>query len=930
MPFDDDLQRQLLARLQADFGLQAKGGKWLRGGKCPKCGKKELFCAAEAPKVLVCGRKDKCAHEEAVKDRYPDLFENWSQRTKDDPSPTAAADGYLRNVRGFDLLQIRGAFAQEYYFDKKLNIGSATVRFPLPGGSWWERLIDQPSRFGKKANFAPGTSYAGHVWQPPGTTMADYAAAEEIWLVEGIFDTIALEQGDFRAARDPDHPVHKARVGEDGEEIAAAPVEQLRGASLMSCYNWPEHFLRELRLAIAAGPTPTKSPLLVFALDLGAAGTEYTRKFVKRARAEGWRTAAAQVRFEDEAGHKLDWNDLFLRDRLGHEARRQFRWAGDVLVAADEREKAYLIWREKKWGSFPLTFEARTYWASISEDAIAARIDEFSEDPDVSALNYAVKYDRAARETIKVSMIANCTFRALYYERNEVTDKSAYWLRIDRPGNWPMVKASFPGTSLASAGDFKKRLLSVVSGAIWTGDQYQLDRMTQRQLPVRDVTGIEFTGYCRQHKTYVFGDLAVHEGRFYRLNEDGYFDIGKAAIKLRSSERVLDAIAYDPDRLDQSWLPDFWTAWGTKGMVLLAFMGVGALLAEQIRAAHKSLGFLEVTGIPGSGKSTATEFMWKLLGRDSYEGFDPAKATQAGVARELAKVANLPVVFIEGDRKEDVPHAKRFDWEETKTLYNGRATRTRGVKSDGLETYSPPFRGAFMIVQNEPVVASPAVLERIMAVNFTKDGWTHATKTAARKLEAWPIEQLSGYLIHAARREEALLARVLEEFAKAEHRLMLEEDVRNQRLAKTHAQLMAMVAALPIVLPTLPAKCIEETIDFVREMCIARHAMVATDHPHVERFWEVFEGLEASSSPDHPINHSRDPVHVIAVNLIEFEERCASRRLELPRQAELRKALKTSKRNKFVKAGPVNSITNKTVHCWVFERGGSPYSGGFL
>jgi len=69
---------------------------------------------------------------------------------------------------------------------------------------------------------------------------------------------------------------------------------------------------------------------------------------------------------------------------------------------------------------------------------------------------------------------------------------------------------------------------------------------------------------------------------------------------------------------------------------------------------------------------------------------------------------------------------------------------------------------------------------------------------------------------------------------------------------------------------------------------------------------------------------------VIAVNLIEFEERCASRRLELPRQAELRKALKTSKRNKFVKAGPVNSITNKTVHCWVFERGGSPYSGGFL
>lgn len=930
MPFDDDLQRQLLARLETDFGLKAKGGKWLRGGKCPKCGKKELYCAAEAPKVLLCGRKDKCAHEEAVKDRYSDLFENWSQRTKDDPSPTAAADAYLRNVRGFDLLQIRGAYAQEYYHDKKLNIGSATVRFPLPNGSWWERLIDQPGRFGKKANFAPGASYGGHVWQPPGTSMADYAAADEIWLVEGIFDTIALEQGDFRAARDPDHPIHKASVSEDGDELPAAPVEQLRGASLMSCYNWPEHFLRDLRMAIASGPTPTKSPLIVFALDLGAAGTEYTRKFVKRARAEGWRAAAAQVRFEDEAGHKLDWNDLFLRGRLGHEARRQFRWAGDVLVAADEREKAYLIWREKKWGSFPFTFEGRTYWASLSEEAVQARIADGFVDPALSVADYPVKHEAAAREVIGVSMIANCTFRALFFERNEVTDTSAYWLKIDRPGDHATVKAPFPGSTLAGSGDFKKRMMSVCSGAMWTGDQYQLDRINQRQLPVRDVTGIEFTGYCREHQVYVFGEIAVAKGRVYSLNDDGYFDIGKSAIKLRSSERVLDAIAYDPDKLDQSWLPDFWTAWGAKGMVLLAYMGVGALLAEQIRAAHKSLGFLEVTGIPGSGKSTATEFMWKLLGRDSYEGFDPAKATQAGVARELAKVANLPVVFIEGDRKEDVPHAKRFDWEETKTLYNGRATRTRGVKSDGLETYSPPFRGAFMIVQNEPVVASPAVLERIMAVNFTKDGWSPATKSAARKLEAWPIEQLSGYLIHAARREEALLARVLEEFPRAEHRLMLEEEVRNQRLAKTHAQLMAMVAALQIVLPSLPDRCVEETIAFVQEMCIARHAMVATDHPHVERFWEVFESLEAGSSTDHPINHSRDPANVIAINLIEFEERCASRRLELPRAAELRKALKTSKRNKFVKAGPVNSITNKTVHCWVFDRGGSPYSGGFL
>lgn len=928
MAIADNIQRQLIERLQRDYGLREASGKWLRGGKCPKCGKKELFAAAENPRVIICGRKDKCGHEEAVADIYRDLFEDWSTLTRDDPAPGAAADAYLRHARGFDLMHLGGAYAQEFYQDRKLGIGSATVRFPLPNGSWWERLIDQPGRFGKKANFAPGASYAGHAWTLPSTTIDDYAAADEIWLVEGIFDAIALEQGDFRAARDPDHPVHRA--GADG--AAAAPVERLLPASLMSCYNYPEHFLKDLRVAVAAGPAPTKPPRLIFALDLGAAGTEYTRKFVKRAREEGWNAAAAQVRYEDEGGRKLDWNDLFLRDRLGHAARRQFRWAGDVLCAADEREKAYLIWREKRVSSFPFTFDGRTYWAHLSEDAVKNRIEQgFENAPEISVADYPVKFDYAARQTISVSMIANCTFRALYFERDEISDSSAYWLRIDRPGDHKIVKASFPGNSLAGSGDFKKRLISVASGAIWTGDQYQLDRIAQRQLPVRDVTSIEFTGYCRDHRTYVFGDLAVAKGRVHNLNEDGYFDVGSAAIKLRSSERLLDSIEYDPDKLDQCWLDDVWSAWGPRGLVLLAYMGVGALLAEQLRAAHKSLGFLEVTGIPGSGKSTAVEFMWKLLGREGYEGFDPAKATQAGIARELAKVANLPVVFIEGDRKEETPHSKRFDWEETKTLYNGRPTRTRGRKSDGLETYSPPFRGAFMIVQNEPVIASPAVLERIMAITFTKDDWSEDTKAAAIRLENWPIEAISGYIIHAARREADLLGKLIAEFPDAEARLQQDPVNRNARLVKCHAQLAGMVAALPIVLPRLKPEWIRITQRQVEKMCRERHSIAATDHPHVERFWEAFEYLEANQPDGNPINHARDPRGTIAVNLIEFEERCAQRRIELPRAADLRKALKLSNRNKFIKAAPVNSVAGKTTHCWVFERRGSPFpQGGML
>ncbi|MBX9860682.1 MAG: bifunctional DNA primase/helicase [Sphingomonas sp.] len=921
MSLDRRLADQVLDRLKRDYALRETSGAWMRGGKCPKCGKKELFARADDPKLIICGRKDKCGYEEAVKELYGDLFDDCSAQTRDDPNPTAAADFYLQGVRGFNLMGLRGSYSQELYQDKETRAVSATVRFPLPNDSWWERIIDQPGRFRSKANFKYKSEYGGHVWSYPDTSIADYAAADQIWLVEGIFDTIALEQGDFKAARDPEHPVHTAGFDDDGNPAIPAPVEQLRAASLMSAYNWPEHFLRELRIAIAAGPTPTRSPLIVFALDLGAAGTEYTRKFVRRARAEGWNAAAAQVRLDDDPGAKLDWNDLFLRKRLGHDARADYRWAGDVLVAADEREKAYLIWRKKKWNSFPFTFDGRTWWATLSEERVKARIEEgFSGNPELSVADYDVKYDFAARETISVSMIANCTFRALYFERNVATDNSAYWLRIDRPGDWSEVKASFPGSALAGSGDFKKRMMSVANGAIWTGDQFQLDRIAQRQLPVRDVTGIEFTGYCREHGAYVFGDLAVSKGRVHQLNEDGYFDIGKAAIKLSTAERILDSIKYDPDRLDQSWLPDFWTAFGARGMVVLGFACGLALFAEQLRQKQQSLGFLEITGVANSGKTTVMTFAWKLLGRFDYEGFDAAKSTQAGIARELAKAANLPVVFIEGDRNEDTPHSKRFDWEETKTLFNGRATRTRGVKSEGLETYSPPFRGGFVIIQNESVNASPAVLERIMAVTFDKSGWTTESKAAARRIQTWPIKQVSGYIVHAARREAAILERYDDRFAHHEARLLQLEGVNHDRLALNHAQLAAMIDALPIVLTDLRREWIDAAQQQVERMCIERHLAVANDHPHVQTFWERYEWLEQNEHVDHPINHSRFPDKTIAISLNEFEERCASRRLSLPPMNDLRKALKTSRRYPFVGAGSVNSVTGKTIHCWIFNK----------
>ncbi|MGQ0516780.1 hypothetical protein ACT453_40080, partial [Bacillus sp. D-CC] len=71
-------------------------------------------------------------------------------------NPHAAADAYLVNARGFDVSKLKGTYTQELFRnDRKYpDLITATVRFKLAEGVFWERFIDRPERFGRqKANF---------------------------------------------------------------------------------------------------------------------------------------------------------------------------------------------------------------------------------------------------------------------------------------------------------------------------------------------------------------------------------------------------------------------------------------------------------------------------------------------------------------------------------------------------------------------------------------------------------------------------------------------------------------------------------------------------------------------------------------------------------------------------------------------------------
>ena len=907
---DDKLRQDIISRLRTDYKFPPSQARVIRGGRCPDCKGKELYFYAENPWVVKCGRENKCGHEWSTRDLYSDLFDNWSDRHPQTPEdPHAGAKAYLRDERGLNIVKLAGCFSQEWYHDRKLNAGSATVRFELPGGGWWERLIDRVYRFGKKkANIKYGYSYRGHAWHHPRLTFDDFAQAEEIWFEEGIFDAVAMGEA-FETER-----------------------PQALAASTMSTNNYPKTWLEEVAKAVAARGTSARRPTLVFAYDVGPAGVRFTRQYVEQARDDGWQARAAQVRPDGE-GTKLDWNDLLKRGKLKSADLETYLENGDITIAENAAEKAFLLYRRSRRSEFPLTFKSRQLWAKFSVERINELIQSYGEDKTLATLTNEQKWDMAAREAVEVQEIANCVFRTLYFQRDAALNDSSYYVRVDFPGKQDTVKAAFPGNTVLKEGPFADRLVSVAPGAIFDGSTRQLKTLMGRQLDnIRTVDTLYFSGYSIEHGAWMFDDIAVTDGRVIPLNDEDFFEIGKIGLKPKAASGEF-AIVYDPHELNYSWWSDLYSAFGPLGLVALAFWFL-TLFAEQIRRDQQSLGFLEIAGPPGSGKSTLLIFLWKLTARlHNYEGFDPASATAAGIARELVKYGNLPVVFLEGDRKKDQPAARKFDWSELKKIYNGHSPRTRGIANGGTDTFSPPFRGAMVIAQNDPIRdAEDAVLERIMPLFVDKSRFTPEGKAAGNRLKKYDTRDVSHWMIAMIRQEKPILEYYHKRFPIHETRLLDHPEVQNDRLAFNHAQLAAALDCLAHAMAidgnsVISQAQIAEGHQLITRMCLEQHGALGADHPIVVQFWDSFDFLHAkltegkTEAESYGLNHYRKSEKgMIAVSMPEIEQAFGQHRVSIPggTMLELKKLLTTSKTRKYLRNGQVNCRDGKNRHCWIF------------
>ncbi|WP_299594302.1 toprim domain-containing protein [uncultured Microbulbifer sp.] len=897
-----DINREVVTALEKDRAFNFKRrGNYLQGGNCPDCGKKEAWISVEKPIVVRCNRKNNCGYEEPVRNIYPDIFENFSERfpaTPEDPNATARA--YIEHDRQFPLVKV-GTWFEQGALPLPDGGYAPVVRFHLWDGYYWDRIINKADAraLNKKTHFKYGINYRGKAWMPPTQNLEQ---GDTVFIVEGIFHAIALWLCGYKAV-----------AAFSSNNLPTAFIEQHKDLEI----TW--------RLAYDDDP----------------AGRGMMTKYYDNLRHKGEKVDVALV------GGGNDWDDLYRLNKITEKFLEECLYRGRLFTARSIGEKAY-HWYCKNHRNYTVLDYGNRLFSVKVEEGLNKDLKEAIEDlnqtdiEDGTKEKIAVKGIEDALATEKgrelfdrnltTTTISNCLPKFLYCEIDKESNEVAYFFDVAAPRG-KGLQVAFSGSHLESPKAFNKALLNQAPGSTFDGSENQLKMLRDRWFDggVKQVETIGYLGYDKTCQVYVYQDFAYHNGRPLKLNSQGYFIAGKNRIKTGFKSFYL----HHRDEFDHTWVHDYHQVFSHLGMVALAFW-MGSLFAEQIRAELKVFPFLELTGEHGAGKSTVIEFLWKLCGRDDYEGFDPSKATFAARTRAFSQLSNLPVVLIESDRQNDKAKKGAFDFEELKTAYNGRAIRSTGAFNRGNDTVEPPFRGSIVIAQNDTVDGSPALLSRIVHCHATKAHFSEKTKLLAQRFERAPVEEVSGFLPAALRREKAIVGKILQDYPALDAEYAQRGEIHDQRVVKTHAMVSAMAGALPMLFPSVSESTVKDVQHYIYTRAVSRQGRLSADHPDVQKFWEIYDYLNVRlvDDPDSPavyatnagkveaqtLNHSKDP-GLIAINLIHYKQQCEMAKVDHPDIKELKKLLPNSRRHKFVGCKNVKSgiDDDRARYCWVFR-----------
>ncbi len=885
---DYNVNGLVVERLKDQYQLKTRG-QHLREGICPQCDKKSLWSWVATPGVVQCNKVSKCGYNESTKNLFPDLFEDLDKKypkTKDNPHATA--DAYLSMVRGFDLEKLRGCYSQNEYYHPHGDRGTTSIRFYLSmkDAVYWERLLDVVTITDPKdgssetRNMSFKGSFRGMWWQPPGQTIEK---GSTVYLTEGIFDCVAL----WLAGK-------KACAIMSAGSLPKASLEKFFGLRI----NW--------RLA----------------LDNDGAGRKYSHKHVKWLLEQGEHAGAI---FSSELLSKRDWNDLHQRQQLTSEDFRNYKYYGKLELVKTAHEKAQLMYDHASFKELLFTFShfKRMYRCTVDIDAHKKMEEELNQ-ADKNSDEIALGAFHVAGKAIQEG---NCDINLLHILESEVGEDPLYRVKVCFDNGAPSRQIDLGGNSFSSSAEFKKSIMSKAPGALCTTTAKSLEHRFTRWFKKKPiiVKTLDYAGYNKETDAYIYKEWAVQAGKIIKVNSDGFFELKQFGIKTH-----VDLKQKLTDKTPVPWLSQYKTAYGDWGLVALTWW-VGALFVEQIRQDYRSYPFIEIVGEASSGKTDMVDFLWKLLGREG-DSFNPNSSSLAGRTRKMAEGSCVPLVFNETDNETAAQnnHAKKFNWDEWKDLFDGLIGRVLGVKTQDNKTRNTLFRSALCIVQNMSVFASEAILSRIIHLQFDRTHHSQAGKTSSDHLKRLAITDVSGFLLQTNVRSKEFMDQFARQLPLHIKTLQGNDNITLARIIENHAKLMAVADCLPLVMPI----SVDDVVLIHRQltkMAEDRQQALREDIPRVQLFWENFNFLNSrfdvsDTHGENTINHHPKPDDYIAVNGREYYELVNSRGMERIETVELHKILPTSVEYEYVSKKIVTSrITGKKLRCWVFKTPGKKF-----
>lgn len=901
-----DLYPQIIDLLSNEFEMVEKGN-YLRG-RCPSCNKKSLWTWLDNPGQVQCDRKNNCNYEETTKELFPELFEKLNERYQPTESnPHATADAYLSLIRGFDTSQIKGWYEQGAYYHPRGDKGTASVRFYLDEAKqiMWERLIDDVIITDEKGdkesrNKSFKGSFKGHWWQPPTLTIEK---GDEIWLVEGVLDAIALN------------------------------LNGIKAVAIMSSGTFPDESIK---------PHLNNDITWVVAADNDKAGRDAIEKHSKKLREMREVVTAALSSTSDD---KADWNDLHKAKRLTEKNISFYRYLGRLELAQSHNEKAQMMWEHNPQRTyFIYAFRNRTYATKIDKKAYdKASMDYWvalakSNDDNLNSEDLAKVKEEATNEqhqqcaanafsqATTLREIATFSMNYLYFQQPDNGEDGQYFFSFKLANHGQERQIAFTHKTISAASDFKKSAMRI-PGALFTGVQNDLDWLYKEwtRHNIKEVRALDYVGYDSDTKTYVYNKFAVEGGRVLKVNNQSFFQLKKEGIKT-----TVDIKQKLSEKHNAEWVADFKTAFGVKGLVALSWW-FGSLFVEQIRDQYNSYPFLQVAGEPDSGKSRLVDFMWKLFGK-SGESFNPTISTLAGRVRKMAEVSNLPVVFNETDNEvEKNTHQKQFNWNELKDLFEGEFGKVTGIKSQDNSTKKPQFKGSLAWTQNIKIVASEAMQTRLVDLWFDTTHHTPSGYQASKRLDAFDVTDVNGFIINSVRQADRILNHFNTKFEVHRNRLLENKNIKTNRIIENHAKLMALTDCLHGLYPEITKQDVIDTHNFIQGLAAQRQASLNEDSEIIQQFWGQFDYLDSrfyqgvadqsGTVVEHQMNHATSPDRQIAINLEHFHSMCKQHNLPLIDPKELRRQLPTSKKRQYIENKPVTSrLEQRSVRCWIFNR----------